>query len=176
MKNNVKRFLILSLLTINVFALVADGQTRRRKPIGSRRASKAKAPVPKAPVPCPPTSAVTTASGLTYVVTRRGTGKALKAGETVSVHYTGLLGNGTKFDSSLDRGQPLEFELGAGRVIKGWDEGLAQLKVGDQATFIIPPQLGYGDTGAGGVIPPNATLVFIVEVIGGGAEASPSAN
>ncbi len=90
----------------------------------------------------------------------------LKAGDTVTVHYTGLLSNGTKFDSSLDRGEPIAFELGAGRVIKGWDEGIAQLSVGDQATLIIPPQLGYGARGAGGVIPPDATLVFVIEVLG----------
>jgi FKBP-type peptidyl-prolyl cis-trans isomerase len=104
---------------------------------------------------------------LTYVVTRRGTGQQLKAGDVVSVHYTGLLTNGTKFDSSLDRGEPISFPLGAGRVIKGWDEGVALLRVGDQATLIIPSQLGYGARGAGGgAIPPDATLIFIVEVVG----------
>jgi FKBP-type peptidyl-prolyl cis-trans isomerase len=84
----------------------------------------------------------------------------------VLVHYTGLLTNGVKFDSSLDRNEPIAFPLGAGRVIKGWDEGVARLRVGDQATFIIPPQLGYGSRGAGGgVIPPDATLVFVIELI-----------
>ena len=81
------------------------------------------------------------------------------------VHYTGLLTNGTKFDSSLDRSEPIAFPLGAGRVIKGWDEGIAKLRVGDQATLIIPSQLGYGAKGAGGVIPPDATLIFIIEVV-----------
>jgi FKBP-type peptidyl-prolyl cis-trans isomerase len=108
----------------------------------------------------------TTASGLTYVITRHGTGEALKVGETVIVNYTGLLTNGVKFDSSLDRGEPFAFPLGAGRVIQGWDEGVAQLHVGDQATLIIPSQLGYGERGAGGAIPPNATLIFIIEVMG----------
>lgn len=82
------------------------------------------------------------------------------------VQYTGLLTNGTQFDSSLTRNQPISFRIGAGQVIKGWDEGIAQLRVGDQATLIIPPQLGYGERGAGGVIPPNAMLIFIVEVVG----------
>ena len=83
------------------------------------------------------------------------------------VNYTGLLGSGVKFDSSLDRGQPFNFPLGMGRVIKGWDEGIAKLRVGEQATLIIPPQLGYGERGAGGgAIPPNATLIFLVELIG----------
>ena len=81
------------------------------------------------------------------------------------VNYTGLLGDGVKFDSSLDRGQPFSFKLGAGRVIKGWDEGIGKLKVGEQATLIIPSHLAYGKTGAGGTIPPDATLIFIVELI-----------
>lgn len=111
-------------------------------------------------------AAITTDSGLTYIVTKRGTGAQLKAGETVAVNYTGLLTNGTKFDSSLDRGQPISFELGAGRVIKGWDEGLQKLHVGDHATFIIPPDIAYGASGFAPVIPPDATLVFIIEVVG----------
>jgi peptidylprolyl isomerase len=100
------------------------------------------------------------------MVTRKGAGQQLKAGDTVVVQYTGLLTNGTQFDSSLERNQPFAFRLGAGQVIKGWDEGIMQLRVGDQATLIIPPQLGYGARGAGGVIPPDATLIFIVEVVG----------
>ncbi len=109
---------------------------------------------------------MTTTSGLTYIVTKQGTGAQLKAGDTIIVNYTGLLTNGQKFDSSLDRGEPFSFPLGAGKVIKGWDEGFAKLKVGDHATLIIPPSIGYGERGAGGVIPPDATLVFIVEVLG----------
>jgi peptidylprolyl isomerase len=100
------------------------------------------------------------------MVTRRGSGQQLKAGDMVSVQYTGLLTNGTKFDSSLDRNQPFAFRLGVGQVIKGWDEGIVHLRVGDQATLIIPPQLGYGAKGADGIIPPDATLIFIVEVVG----------
>jgi len=113
-----------------------------------------------------PQAATTTPSGLTYVITQRGSGRQALGGETVIVNYTGLLGNGAKFDSSLDHGKPFEFVLGAGRVIKGWDEGIAKLHVGDQATLIIPPELGYGAKGAGGVIPPNATLIFLVEFVG----------
>lgn len=111
-------------------------------------------------------AAVTTASGLTYIVTKHGDGAQLKAGDEVIVNYTGLLTNGTKFDSSLDRGEPFSFPLGGGKVIKGWDEGVQKLRVGDHATFIIPPSIGYGSRGAGGVIPPDATLVFIIEVVG----------
>ncbi|HVQ39611.1 MAG TPA: FKBP-type peptidyl-prolyl cis-trans isomerase [Pyrinomonadaceae bacterium] len=106
----------------------------------------------------------TTPSGLIYVITRHGEGRQPKPGDTVSVHYTGLLTNGVKFDSSLDRGNPISFELGVGRVIKGWDEGIAKLHVGDQATLVIPSSLGYGAKGIG-PIPPDATLVFIVELV-----------
>lgn len=112
-----------------------------------------------------PSAATTTPSGLTYVITRRGEGREPRSGDTVVLNYTGLLGSGVKFDSSLDRGKPFSFKLGAGMVIKGWDEGIAKLRVGDQATLIIPPDLGYGARGAGGVIPPGATLIFIVELI-----------
>jgi peptidylprolyl isomerase len=111
-------------------------------------------------------AAVTTASGLTYIITKHGTGAQLKAGDEAIVNYTGLLTNGQKFDSSLDRGEPFSFPLGAGRVIKGWDEGVQKLRVGDHATLIIPPTIGYGSRGAGGAIPPDATLIFIIEVVG----------
>ena len=94
-----------------------------------------------------------------------GNGAAPKRGETVNVHYTGWLENGTKFDSSLDRRSPFSFHLGGGQVIRGWDEGVKGMKVGGKRTLIIPPEMGYGSRGAGGVIPPNATLVFDVELI-----------
>lgn len=111
-------------------------------------------------------NAVTTESGLIYIITKRGEGDAVKSGDNVIVNYTGLLTNGAKFDSSLDRNEPFSFPVGAGMVIKGWDEGLQRLSVGDHATLIIPPSIGYGASGAGGVIPPNATLIFIIEVLG----------
>ena len=109
---------------------------------------------------------VTTASGLKYVDQVLGTGEVATAGKNTTVHYTGWLENGTKFDSSVDRGQPFSFPLGAGRVIKGWDEGVQGMKVGGKRTLLIPPSLGYGASGAAGVIPPNATLLFEVELLG----------
>jgi FKBP-type peptidyl-prolyl cis-trans isomerase len=108
----------------------------------------------------------TTASGLKYVDQVIGTGELAVAGKTTTVHYTGQLENGTKFDSSVDRGQPFSFPLGAGRVIKGWDEGVQGMKVGGKRKLTIPSDLGYGSRGAGGVIPPNATLIFDVELLG----------
>src|SRR5438477_6735582 len=108
---------------------------------------------------------VTTPSGLKYEDLVEGTGDAAKMGETVNVHYTGWLTDGKKFDSSKDRGQPFPFPLGAGRVIKGWDEGVQGMKVGGKRKLTIPPQLGYGSRGAAGVIPPNAILVFEVELL-----------
>ena len=106
-----------------------------------------------------------TESGLAYFMIKEGEGVQAEVGKTVSVHYTGKLIDGTKFDSSLDRGQPIDFPLGQGRVIPGWDEGIALLKVGGKATLIIPPHLAYGERGAGGIIPPNATLIFDVELV-----------
>ena len=112
---------------------------------------------------------ITTDSGLSYIDTEAGAGKAAKAGQTAVVHYTGWLyeggEKGNKFDSSVDRGQPFSFPLGAGRVIRGWDEGVAGMRPGGKRTLIIPPELGYGDRGAGGVIPPGATLLFEVELL-----------
>jgi FKBP-type peptidyl-prolyl cis-trans isomerase FkpA len=111
------------------------------------------------------TSEVTMADGLKYTDDQLGTGTEAQAGKTVSVHYTGWLLDGTKFDSSRDRNQPFSFALGKGQVIKGWDEGVAGMKVGGKRTLVIPPDLGYGARGAGGVIPPNATLKFEVELL-----------
>ncbi len=107
----------------------------------------------------------TTASGLHFIDIVRGTGPVPNAGDVVEAHYTGWLEDGTKFDSSLDRGEPLQFVLGRGRVIAGWDEGIALMRQGGKARLIIPPDLGYGARGAGGVIPPNATLIFEVELV-----------
>lgn len=95
-----------------------------------------------------------------------GDGAVATAGQNVSVHYTGWLTDGTKFDSSVDRGTPFSFPLGGGRVIKGWDEGVAGMLIGEKRRLTIPPHMGYGPRGAGGVIPPNATLVFEVELLG----------
>jgi len=113
---------------------------------------------------------IKTPSGLQYEDTVNGAGETAKAGQRVKVHYTGWLyadeKAGAKFDSSKDRGQPFEFALGGGQVIKGWDEGVAGMQVGGTRRLVIPPHLGYGARGAGGVIPPNATLLFEVELIG----------
>ncbi len=106
-----------------------------------------------------------TDSGLKFEDTTVGQGATATQGQVVSVHYTGWLENGTKFDSSKDRHEPFEFKLGAGQVIRGWDEGVAGMKVGGVRRLTIPPQLGYGDRGAGGVIPPKATLIFEVELL-----------
>lgn len=108
---------------------------------------------------------ITTPSGLQYIELEEGTGATPQSGQTVTVHYTGTLTDGTKFDSSLDRNRPFSFRIGAGQVIRGWDEGLSTMKVGGKRRLIIPPDLGYGARGAGGVIPPNATLVFDVELL-----------
>ncbi len=108
---------------------------------------------------------VTTASGLVYEDISVGEGDAAAAGQRVSVHYTGWLTDGTKFDSSKDRNDPFDFPLGAGHVIRGWDEGVQGMQVGGVRKLTIPPQLGYGARGAGGVIPPDATLVFEVELL-----------
>jgi peptidylprolyl isomerase len=114
-------------------------------------------------------STMTTTTGLQFTDTVPGTGPSPQTGQTCTMHYTGWLyengEKGKKFDSSLDRGQPFEFLIGTGQVIRGWDEGVATMKVGGKRTLIIPPQLGYGARGAGSVIPPNATLLFEVELL-----------
>jgi peptidylprolyl isomerase len=108
---------------------------------------------------------VTTPSGLKYYDLKKGKGAPPKSGQRVSVHYTGWLTDGKKFDSSRDRGEPFSFELGTGQVIKGWDEGVGSMNIGGKRQLHIPPQLGYGERGFGGLIPPNATLIFDVELV-----------
>ena len=142
-------FVLLSLCLLFSCIIKADAQTRRRR----------------TPRPLSTAGAITTPSGLTYLITKKGTGRQPQKGETVIIHYTGMLTNGVKFDSSRDRGEPLSFELGVGRVIKGWDEGIAKLRIGDHAILVIPSNLAYGSRGAGDVIPPDSTLIFVVEVV-----------
>lgn len=150
---NVEKFLVLLLLMAAV-AIPACSQKEPAKPAAAEKTeSKSVA------------GAVTTASGLSYTDLTVGNGASPTSGKSVTVHYTGTLENGTKFDSSLDRGQPFVFRIGAGEVIPGWDEGVMSMKVGGKRKLVVPPQLGYGANGAGGVIPPNATLVFEVELL-----------
>lgn len=160
-----KLFLLLPLLAIlAVSSFEALSQTgQKRTATGPRKILKKSSYKRRSVIR--PTGAIKTASGLIYIVTRKGTGRRPKKGETVIVHYTGTLTDGTKFDSSRDRGQPFSFPLGAGRVIKGWDEGIARMRVGEQAILIIPSSLGYGTRGAGGLIPPGAKLIFVVELV-----------
>lgn len=143
--------IIVCLLT----TLVVDAQTKHR------RTSR---PAPK-PAAKSAAAGVTTPSGLTYLITKKGTGAQLKTSDIVVLNYTGTLTTGEKFDSSFDRNQPFSFKLGAGQVIKGWDEGVSKLHVGDQAIIVIPGNLAYGPKGIPNVIPPDATLIFVIEVL-----------
>jgi len=154
------RTLVLFFLTLIVCSIGAHAQRRtptKHKPV-------AKKPAVVKPVPLS-AGAIKTESGLIYLITKNGTGELPKPGQLVSVHYTGTLTDGTKFDSSRDRGQPIEFPLGKGKVIKGWDEGIGKMHVGDQAILVIPSAIAYGPRGRG-PIPPDATLIFIVELVG----------
>ena len=139
-----KLFVVLFSLCLLFNCIIeVDAQTKRRR---TPRSSAAAA-------------AITTPSGLTYLITKKGTGRQPKTGETVVVHYTGMLTNGVTFDSSREHNEPFAFKLGAGQVIKGYDEGFSKLRVGDHAILIIPSNLAYGSKGAGGVIPPDSTLI-----------------
>ena len=142
--------LLFSVCLLLLYVLDVDAQTKRRRTPRTPKSSSA---------------AITTPSGLTYLITKKGTGRQPKTGETVVVHYTGMLTNGVQFDTSRDKPEPFQFKLGVGQVIKGWDEGFSKLKVGDHAILVIPASIAYGSRGAGGVIPPDATLIFIVELV-----------
>jgi peptidylprolyl isomerase len=150
MKRNLVSIAILICIA-STLAIETNAQTKRRR-----------RPAPKAP---PANASVTTPSGLTYLITKKTTGRVPKIGETVIVHYTGTLTNGVKFDSSRDRDEPIAFKLGVGQVIKGWDEGIAKLHIGEQAILVIPSKIAYGSKGAGDVIPPDSTLIFVVELV-----------
>jgi len=160
------RFVILGLVVLAVVAYAVTACAKKEQQTQSAAPAPAAAVSPAADAPVATSKVVTTASGLKYEVLREGNGPVAKAGQTVSVHYTGWLTDGTKFDSSVDGGQPFDFPLGAGRVIKGWDEGVAGMKVGEKRKLTIPSDLGYGDHGAGNLIPPGATLIFDVELLG----------
>ena len=151
MINKKLAFALFALCLIPSFIIEVDAQTKRRRT--------------RTRTPKVASASVTTPSGLTYLITTKGTGRQPVKGETVVIHYTGMLTNGVKFDSSRDRSGPFAFKLGVGQVIKGWDEGVAKLRVGDQAILVIPSDLGYGAKGAGDDIPPNSKLIFVVEVV-----------
>jgi peptidylprolyl isomerase len=160
-----KTTVLICALALSAPAALAQTKTA---PKGPEAAAKAEAP--KAGAEKKESKMVKTESGLGYEDVVVGTGPSPETGQTCVMHYTGWLwvneAKGTKFDSSLDRGRPFEFPIGRGRVIKGWDEGVAAMKVGGKRTLLIPPTLGYGDRGAGNVIPPGATLLFEVELLG----------
>ncbi len=158
--------LIVAVLIAGLFWLLNTGE---QSPATTPAAPTSVAPTPTAQQQNPnPTGGtmITTASGLQYEDLVVGTGASPTRGDTVIVHYTGWLEDGTKFDSSVDRGQPFSFVIGVGQVIPGWDEGVATMQIGGQRRLTIPAELGYGTQGAGGVIPPNATLIFEVELLG----------
>lgn len=161
-----KLHVILGIVILSILPGAEGVFGRQRHPVRHSGGHLRKRRHKRKPVMKNAPAGITTTSGLTIVVTKHGTGVLAKAGDTVSVHYTGTLTNGVKFDSSRDRGEPISFKLGTGNVIKGWDEGIALMHVGDQAVLIIPPAIAYGPKGAGGgVIPPDATLIFIVELV-----------
>lgn len=164
----IKRFLALAALAVLVSAAGCQQSATNGGATTSSSGSGAVATTPSGDAPAAGSisgGVVTTASGLKYEDLNVGDGTQAERGNRVSVHYTGWLTDGTKFDSSLDRGQPFQFRLGEGQVIRGWDEGVAGMRVGGKRKLTIPPNLGYGEGGAGAVIPPNATLVFEVELL-----------
>ncbi|MDA0733385.1 MAG: FKBP-type peptidyl-prolyl cis-trans isomerase [Chloroflexi bacterium] len=162
-----KSFWVLSFLVILLAGCAQALPIPTNTPVPPPTATSTAVPVVTQPSSegADPTSLVTTDSGLQYRDLVVGTGEEASIGATAVVHYTGWLVDGTKFDSSLDRGDPLSFPIGAGRVIQGWDEGVGSMKVGGKRELTIPPDLAYGDRGAGAVIPPGATLIFEVELL-----------
>jgi len=167
------RLFILMFSLLLVFGMVAcsdsedSSQTEADQTVEAEKATETtKNPIEAKPMEVVVGDTVTTESGLKYIVTKEGTGATPEAGQTVVAHYTGMLPDGKKFDSSVDRGTPFKFKLGARQVIAGWDEGFSTMKVGEQRRLIIPPDLGYGARGYPPVIPPNSTLIFDVELLG----------
>jgi len=153
----------VSLLGLSFFLLgcpLSQKSTSAPKEVVTPKMTKTSSTSPTSQDP------VTTESGLTYIDQAIGTGDIPQKGQRVSVHYTGRLKDGKKFDSSLDRNRPFEFTLGVGQVIKGWDEGISTMRVGGKRKLIIPPELGYGERGVGALIPPDAELHFDVELLG----------
>lgn len=146
--------------------ILADAATAPTRPAAVVAQAPSENPAEESPVPDDiAADLVTTDSGLQYADLTLGDGASPEPGQTVTVHYTGTLADGTQFDSSRDRNRPFSFKIGVGQVIQGWDEGVMSMHVGGRRKLVIPPELGYGSRGAGGVIPPNATLVFDVELL-----------
>jgi FKBP-type peptidyl-prolyl cis-trans isomerase len=159
-----RQLALLVLLALATLLLAQAGKTKA--PAASTKAADKKSDDKKDSAPTKVSgSPVTTPSGLKYWEIKKGSGATAVAGKLVSVHYTGWLADGKEFDSSLDLGEPIQFDLGSGKVIKGWDEGIAGMKVGGRRQLHIPPELGYGTRGAPPTIPPNATLIFDVQLV-----------
>jgi peptidylprolyl isomerase len=169
------KLFVLTFSLLFMFGLVACSDKEEGKKTETEQPAKvetgAKTEAPDSALAAKPPATVvgdtvTTESGLKYIVIKEGTGPVPKPGQTIIAHYTGMLPNGKKFDSSVDRGTPFKFKLGARQVIKGWDEGFSTMKVGEERRLIIPPDLGYGAQGYPPVIPPNSTLIFDVTLLG----------
>jgi len=160
-----RRFLVSIALVASLVLVVACGSSEKETTAPTGTPAATAAPTGGGPLPVS-AQATVTASGLKIIEIKIGTGAEAQKGQTVSVHYTGWLADGTKFDSSLDRGQPLSFALGAGQLIPGFDEGVVGMRVGGQRRLIIPPDLAYGPQGRPPVIPPNAELTFDVQLVG----------